>query len=301
VVALTRPHSQAAVEAQARAQSRSSEATSGTAASQSGGSAPSTDASAGSDQATGPQASGTAAGAASQTGASQSDTAALLAAEQSAKEAAAVPYPNPPAVRARRITNLQPKHKYIALTIDDGYNFQPAFLDLLERYNVRCTTFLLGDWMQNHKDIVKRLDDDGFEVANHTWDHKNLAKLTAPQISAELNRSQKLITSITGDMMPYMRPPGGASDPLVKTTAAKEGYTIVLWNRTTADSGSSKAWRACYRHVMTDNGGPKPGDIILCHWGSTGAYHAMARIIPELQAQGFEFVTISELIADSQR
>jgi peptidoglycan/xylan/chitin deacetylase (PgdA/CDA1 family) len=214
----------------------------------------------------------------------------------SAAQHAAVRYPGAPALAsdAKSIggIGLHPKHKYVAITFDDGYNFQVPMLALLEKYQVRSTTFLIGSWVRDNMGIVRRLKADGWEIANHTWTHPNLKALSAGQITSELSRTQKVISSITGSQAPYFRPPGGATNPKVKAAAARLGLRVVLWNRT---FGSSRG----YFHVMQENGGVHPGDVILAHWGDKDAYNALKRILPELRAQGYEFVTVSELIADS--
>lgn len=244
-------------------------------------------------------ASGTSASTSSSSTTTVPFSAATLAAYQAsarADAAAAVPFPGAPALPPDLPSvgglRLHPKHKYIALTFDDGYNFQLPMLEPLQRYHVRATTFLIGEWIQDNESIVRRLNVDGFEIANHTWSHVNLTKLSAAQVAAELSRNQRLITSITGNQAPYLRPPGGATDPEVKATASRLGYRIVLWDRTFGESHA-------YYHVMQERGGVQPGDVILCHWADRDAYAAMQRILPELKAQGYQFVTISELIADS--
>ncbi|NTW28663.1 MAG: polysaccharide deacetylase family protein [Coriobacteriia bacterium] len=217
---------------------------------------------------------------------------------QTAVQLAAVPYPGAPATTPTVISSLKPKHKYIAFTFDDGYGFQLPMLDLLEKYNAKCTVFLLGAWATSNKPILERLNNDGFEIANHTWSHADLTKLSAAQVEAELTKDQQLISSVTGNQAPYMRPPGGATNTTVKTVAAKLGYKIILWNRSFGDSMTNPTPQKVYDAVVA--GGIKPGDIILGHWGSPNTYEALKRLLPELKAQGFEFVTISELIADSQ-
>ena len=222
-----------------------------------------------------------------------------IAASADAVAKAAVDFPGAPSIKPRSINHLNPKHKYVAITLDDGYGFRTETLDLLEQYDARCTTFLLGGWASSNKAILKRLHKDGFEIANHTWDHKTLTKLSDAQIASELKRTQKVISSVTGNQAPYMRPPGGATNSRVKAVAADLGYTVVMWDRTFADSSKHASAKNSYHYVMEYGGGVKPGDIILCHWGSKNTYEAMKRILPELKAQGYEFVTISELIADS--
>jgi peptidoglycan-N-acetylglucosamine deacetylase len=221
-------------------------------------------------------------------------------AESAAVAKAAVRFPDAPVVKPVSFGQLKPKHKYIAITLDDGYGFQPEMFELLKQYDARCTTFVLGGWASTHKSTLKELDEAGFEIANHTWDHKNLTKLSDAQVESELTRTQKAISAVTGNQAPYMRPPGGATNPRVKRLVADLGYKQVMWNRSFGDSGRGATTKKLYENVVTSNGGIQPGDIILCHWGSKATYKAMKVILPELKSQGYEFVTVSELIADSK-
>ena len=236
-----------------------------------------------------------------------SATPAQLTAEKASERAvaaAAVPYPGAPPLSPTTPSvgglRLHPKHKYVAITLDDGYNFQLPMLELLEQQHIRCTTFLIGQWMQGNKSIVKRLNADGFEIANHTWSHSTLTKMTPSQIASQLSRTQVVISSITGNQAPYLRPPGGATNPKVKAAAAKLGYRIVMWDRTFGDSGRGATPQKLFDNAMTSAGGVKPGDVILCHWGSKMSYQAMKLVLPYLKSQGYEVVTLSELIADSK-
>lgn len=215
---------------------------------------------------------------------------------------AAVPFPDAPALRGstKSISQLKPRHKYIALTLDDGYSFQPAMLAYLKAHNVRCTTFVVGNWASENKKALRQMRDAGFEIANHSWSHPFLTHLSASGIERELTRTQKVISSVTGNQAPYLRPPFGDTDTHVKATAAGLGYRVVMWNRSFGDSGRGATPSKLYKNVVKANGGVKPGDIILGHWSSKPTYEALQRIVPELQAQGYEFVTVSELLADSK-
>ncbi|HEY5541353.1 MAG TPA: polysaccharide deacetylase family protein [Coriobacteriia bacterium] len=228
----------------------------------------------------------------------------LAAADASARAVAkaAVPFPHAPSISPKTpsLNHLNPRHKYIALTLDDGYNFQPALLKLLKQYDVHCTTFLIGSWAASHKQDLKMMRDAGFEIGNHSWTHPFLTKLSTSQIESELTRTQRAITSITGNQAPYLRPPFGATNSHVKAAAASLGYRIVMWDRTFGDSGRGATPKKLYDNVVNSNGGVQPGDIILCHWGSKPSYEALKKILPDLQAQGYQFVTLSELIADSK-
>jgi peptidoglycan/xylan/chitin deacetylase (PgdA/CDA1 family) len=240
------------------------------------------------------------------TSASQDASAALTASQKAARSStkavsrAAVSYPGAPAISPTTpsVSQLKPRHKYIALTLDDGYNFQPRFLKLLQKYDAHCTTFLIGAWAASHKSDVKMMRKAGFEIGNHTWTHAFLTRLSSSQIQSELRRTQRAISSVTGNQTPYLRPPYGDTDPHVKAAAAALGYRIVLWDRTFGDSGGNPT-AARVTKTVTRNGGIKRGDVILCHWGSKGSYEALKKLLPKLKAQGFKLVTVSELIADS--
>jgi peptidoglycan-N-acetylglucosamine deacetylase len=236
------------------------------------------------------------------TAVSAPETGTRAAASARSVADAAVKFPNAPSISrsTRTVSELHPRHKYIAFTVDDGYNFQPEMLELFEQYDARCTTFLIGSWAASHKRDVKRMHQAGFEIANHTWSHPFLTRMSSSQVESELRRTQRVITSITGNQAPYLRPPYGDTDAGVRRTAAGLGYRVVLWNRSFGDSGRGATAKKLYQNVMTRHGGIKQGDIVLCHWGSKGTYGALKRILPELKAQGFEFVTISELIEDSK-
>jgi peptidoglycan-N-acetylglucosamine deacetylase len=239
------------------------------------------------------------------TGASIPDPSAekRASASQDAVARAAVRFPGAPELSSstRSISQLHPRHKYVALTLDDGYNFQPQMLELLKQYDAHCTTFVIGSWAASHKSDLKLMKNAGFEIANHSWSHPQLTKISSAGVASELTRTQKIISSVTGNQAPYLRPPFGATDNSVKATAAGLGYRIVMWSRTFGDSGRGATPKKLYANVMTSNGGIQPGDIILCHWGSKPSYEALKKILPELKAQGYELVTVSELIADSKK
>jgi peptidoglycan/xylan/chitin deacetylase (PgdA/CDA1 family) len=240
---------------------------------------------------------------ASQGGSDAESGADAATRSQKAVREAAVRFPDAPEISGstKSLSQLRPKHKYIALTLDDGYDFQPEMLKFLKDHNVRCTTFLVGNWASGHTKDVKAMRDAGFEIANHSWSHPFLTRLSSSGVRRELIRTQRVITGVTGDQAPYLRPPFGDTDSGVKSAAAGLGYRIVLWNRSFGDSGRGPTPKKLYNNVMKSRGGVKPGDIILGHWSSKPTYEALKKIVPELQAQGYEFVTVSELIADSKK
>lgn len=201
------------------------------------------------------------------------------------------------AAAPRKTTKLSgtAKGKRIALTIDDGYNFQPEMLAYLKSRNVRCTTFLLGSWAAAHPDQVRMMADAGFEIANHSWSHPNFTKISAEEIAGELSKTQSALRKITDSPAALVRPPYGATNEAVSAAISAAGYRTVMWSKTFGDSGNGVTADIAYNNVMTTYGPVKGGDIILCHWGSKATLEALKRVVPELQAQGYTFVLVSEL------
>jgi peptidoglycan/xylan/chitin deacetylase (PgdA/CDA1 family) len=211
--------------------------------------------------------------------------------------AAAVAYPGAPAVAPASYRSIPTKEKLIAITLDDGMAYDPRLLELLEKKKLRLTTFLTGEAVRSNPKFVKRLVADGFEIANHTWDHKNLSKLSSSGITRELEQAQAEITKYTGNQAPYMRPPGGSTNTTVKKTAAKSGYKVIMWTTSFADTNKAATADTIQKRVLQ---GLKPGAIILCHWKGTSTYEGMVRILPLLEARGYRVVTLSELVASSK-
>lgn len=210
---------------------------------------------------------------------------------------AATDYKLPAAVDPETILSAKPKRKLVAITIDDGVPYNPKLFDYLVANDVRVTTFVLGSFASDRPDLIKKMHEAGFEIANHSWDHPFLTKLSDSDVKSQLRRTQAAVSKITGNQAPYLRPPYGDTDKRVKSIAADLGYKIVLWNRSFADTSKSATADQLYKNVMN---GLAPGDIILCHWGSEDTYLAMQRIIPEMRRRGFEPVTLSEMLADGR-
>ena len=88
-------------------------------------------------------------------------------------------------------------------------------------------------------------------IGNHTWDHKALTKMTTAQMVAEFAKTQAVISAVTKDQAPYMRPPGGASNAHVHQVAASKSYRVVMWNRTFGDSGRGATPEKLYQNAWS--------------------------------------------------
>ena len=191
---------------------------------------------------------------------------------------------------------------YVALTFDDGPHFAltPRLLDTLKAKGVKATFFLVGTNAKEYPAIVKRIVADGHELGNHSWSHPNLAKMSDEEVRSQLNRTSDAIEAAVGQRPKLMRPPFGSyTKAQGKWMHEDLGFTVVLWDVDPDD------WRDPGPSVVEDrvlNGwknstGVRPGSIVLSHDIHKGTVEAEPDIIDKLQAKGYKFVTVSELLA----
>lgn len=187
------------------------------------------------------------------------------------------------------------KAKCIALTFDAGPGKDtPELLDILKEKKVSATFFLLGkNHVLKHPETVRRIQDEGHEVANHTWTHKILTDEKPEVIRAELEKTQEAIEKITGKRPRLMRPPQGRTDDQVSGISKELGLSQVLWSATAKDYSTNDS--ALITRRILDQAG-KDG-IILLHDIYPGTVPAVPGIVDALQKDGYTFVTVPELMA----
>lgn len=203
------------------------------------------------------------------------------------QEAAQAQDPNLVASGGRIVDLRKPM---IALTYDDG-PYAPVgnrIMDTLETYNGRATFFMVGDRVPSYATEVRRMASNGHEVANHTYNHKYLNKLDAASIRAQVTKANDVIESVSGQRPKLMRLPGGNKNA---TVLQNVNMPIILWNIDTRDWATKNAQKTIDAVV----GKVKDGDIILMHELYSSTADATAAIVPKLAAQGYQFVTVSEL------
>jgi peptidoglycan/xylan/chitin deacetylase (PgdA/CDA1 family) len=184
---------------------------------------------------------------------------------------------------------------YIAMTFDDGPSatLTPKLLDLLAAHHIKATFFVIGENVSEHPEIVARAAREGHEIANHSWSHPNLAKLSDEGVRRQLWRTDDAIKSATGTRPTLLRPPYGSITEREKRWIHDEfGYQIVLWDVDPYD------WKrpgpAVVRNRILQE--TRPGSIVLSHDIHPGTIEAMPSTFDALEAKGFKFVTVSELI-----
>lgn len=182
--------------------------------------------------------------------------------------------------------------KMVALTYDDGPNpiHTNAILDILEQHDARATFFDLGYLAEKYPDVVKREDALGCEVGSHSWDHKNFSKITDAVIREDVARTDAVFRSILGRSPDSFRPPYGNCDDQTKSLIP---LPIYLWSVDTLDWKSRNA-SAVINEVKKI--GDLDGKVILMHGIYSSTAEATAYLVPYLQEQGYELVTVSELV-----
>lgn len=185
---------------------------------------------------------------------------------------------------------------YIAMTFDDGPSatLTPKLLDLLAARKIKATFFVVGQNAREYPAILARAAKEGHEIANHSWSHPNLAKMSDEAVRRELQKTDDAIKDATGERPTLMRPPYGSITARQKTWMHDNfGYRVIIWDVDPLD------WKRPGPSVVTSRivHGAVPGSIILAHDIHPPTIEAMPATFEQLQAKGFKFVTVSELLA----
>lgn len=188
--------------------------------------------------------------------------------------------------------------KHIALTFDDGPHskYTDIILDILKENDVKATFFVIGENVAANPEKVKRINDEGHEIGNHTFNHIYISDFEEERITKELTDTDDAIFSATGIRPKIFRPPGGCYNEKSISHVKKLGYDCILWSVDTRD-WSLPGTEKVISTVMNEAAG---GDIILFHdFNQNGSPtpDAVRRLIPLLKEKGYSFVTVSELLA----
>ena len=185
----------------------------------------------------------------------------------------------------------------IAITFDDGPHPRKTkeILDILEKYNVKSTFFVIGVNVKNYPESVDLIASKGHEIGNHTFSHSILKSKSINDIKRELFETEKILEEHNIPKIELLRPPCGLYDGNLLKVAKDMEYKIVLWTIDTED-WAHKPSKEIVSNIIKNLHG---GDIILFHDYTSGINNtavALDTIIPELLGRGYELVTVSELL-----
>lgn len=185
--------------------------------------------------------------------------------------------------------NEETLKKPVALTFDDGPSeLSLEILECLKLNDSKATFFELGMRMKNNQEIVKQLHENGMEIGNHTYSHKNLTKLKISEALEEINSTSIIFNEITSSYISLMRAPYGGTNSQIRKNAP---LPIISWSIDTKDWLYKDPQRSA--EIVLNS--VKEGDIILMHDVHETTIELVKIIVPELKARGFELATVSEL------
>lgn len=190
---------------------------------------------------------------------------------------------------------LDPNGKYIALTFDDGPDpdITPRVLDILQNHNVVATFYLLGSRVPYAPELVEQMVKNGHELGNHTFDHIDVSKAAYASISEEIRKTNEHIFEAGGVYPKTLRTPFGAMSPAAEAVAENYTLPIIMWSADSRD-WESRNPSAILETVMFKSA---PGGIVLLHDVHETTADALPSIISSLRNQGYEFVTVTEILS----
>lgn len=193
---------------------------------------------------------------------------------------------------------VQRDEKCVSLTFDAAWGNEDTqlLIDILEKYGVKATFFVVGDWVDKYPESVKALSDAGHEVMSHSDDHAHFSQLSSEQIVSNLNSCNDKIEAVTGVRPTLFRCPYGEYDDHVVETVTGMGMYTIQWD---VDSLDWKDYDAStiFQRVTS---AVSPGSIVLFHNAALHTPEALPDIIETLLADGYSIVPVSELLLQEE-
>jgi peptidoglycan/xylan/chitin deacetylase (PgdA/CDA1 family) len=192
------------------------------------------------------------------------------------------------------IGRVHTKEKVIALTFDDGPDDNwEAFARLFTERDVKATFFVIGKKVEKNPDAVKAFHEAGMEIGNHSYSHRDMSTLTIEEVKRETLQTQALVEKATGEAPKLYRAPFLKYSPEILSMLDEMQLPAVNAEVLTGDWQKEMTAERIFKRATTDI---QSGDILLMHSWSGKTLEVMPRILDALEAQGFRFVTVSELM-----
>lgn len=188
--------------------------------------------------------------------------------------------------------------KYVAFTFDDGPSpdITPRILNILDEYDVQATFFMLGKQVDYYPEIARQVKEAGHQIGNHSVTHVDLTTVKKSRIESEIGDATDKIYQATKLKPDVFRPPYGAYNQAVINTAKAYNQPIIMWSVDSFD-WKNKNGHTVYKQVMNE---VHPGAIILMHDIHPSTADGLPKILKALKNEGYEFVTVSELLSLSE-
>jgi polysaccharide deacetylase family sporulation protein PdaB len=184
--------------------------------------------------------------------------------------------------------------KVASLSFDAAWGNEDTeqLIEILGRYGVKATFFVVGDWVDKYPESVKALADAGHEIMNHSNKHKHMPRLSREDIISDITACNDKIEKITGVRPTLFRPPYGDYDDKLITTVTSMGMYTIQWDVDSLDWKDLSA-ADIQKRVLSR---VKPGSIVLFHNAALNTPEALPGIIESLQSSGYKLIPISEII-----
>lgn len=198
------------------------------------------------------------------------------------------------ATRKLPIYCVQRDNKCVSLTFDAAWGNEDTeeLISILAKYNIKATFFVVGEWVDKYPESVKALHDAGHEVMNHSDDHAHFSKLSAGQITSNVNACNEKIEKVTGVRPTLFRAPYGEYDDHVVSALTAMGMYTIQWDVDSLDWKDLSASEISSRVLK----GVSPGSIVLFHNAAKNTPEALPVIIEGLLAEGYEIIPVSQLL-----
>lgn len=190
---------------------------------------------------------------------------------------------------------VETTEKKIAITFDsaNGLGKLPALLDLLDKLNAKCTFFLQGQFFTSNSEWAAEIHARGHELANHSMHHPDMREVDYRRMYNEITGCNALIEEVTGQPVTLYRPPSGYCTYRDRAIGRALGCETILWTFDSKDGFSESSRAQVWNNMTTQS---EPGAIILMHIYGKHTISVLEEYIPMMQAQGYEFVTVTDLM-----
>lgn len=218
--------------------------------------------------------------------------AILLSVNLGGNVAASVYFNN--ALRKVPIYYVNTQNQQVAISFDAAWGADKTekIMSICKEYNVNATFFLVGFWVEDYPEIAKKIAKNGFEIGTHSNTHPDMAKISAEKQKLELETSLNIIKKNTGVDAKLFRPPFGAYNDSLISTAESLGLTTIQWDVDSLD------WKGISAMEITNRvlNGVRNGSIILCHNNSDHILDALPIMLDRLQKKGYTVSCVGDLI-----
>ncbi|WP_289038367.1 polysaccharide deacetylase family protein [uncultured Zobellia sp.] len=192
-------------------------------------------------------------------------------------------------------SNKTLKNNWVSITFDDGPNreFTPKVLDLLEKYNAKATFFCIGEQVEKHPEILKKIIAQGHTIGNHTYSHANtFGFFSLDKVMNELTRTKKAVHTLTGKEMTLYRPAFGVTNPQIAKAVNQLNIKAIGWNVRSLDT-TSRSEKTILERITKK---VSKGDIILLHDTSEKTIRVLEQLLLFLREKNLSSVTVDRLL-----